>query len=147
MVELVFPEPDFKIRQFEGRAEIFDAIRSKWIVLGPEEWVRQNFIQWMVKCNGIPLASIAVEKTLKLGEQTRRFDVLVYDGQTEPWIMVECKSMDVKLDGSTLMQILSYHLTIPVEYLVITNGIECYVAQKKNGTAEWVPFFPKYLVP
>jgi hypothetical protein len=101
----------------------------------------------MVKRNGIPLASIAVEKTLKLGEQTRRFDLLVYDKQTQPWMMVECKSMDVKLDGSTLMQILSYHLAIPVEYLVITNGIECHVAQKKNGTAEWVPFFPKYLVP
>jgi hypothetical protein len=79
MVELVFPEPDFKIREQNGRPELFDAIRLKWVALGPEEWVRQNFIQWMVKRNGIPLASIAVEKTLKLGEQTRRFDVLVYD--------------------------------------------------------------------
>jgi hypothetical protein len=145
MVDLVFPEPEFKIRQLEGRAEIFDAIRSKWIVLGPEEWVRQNFIQWMVKRNGIPLASIAVEKTLKLGEQTRRFDVLVYDEQTQPWMMVECKSMDVKLDGSTLMQILSYHLAIPVEYLVITNGIECHVAQKKMGLPSGSHFFQNIL--
>ncbi|MEY4628168.1 MAG: hypothetical protein RLZZ595_494 [Bacteroidota bacterium] len=145
MVEMVFPEPDFRIREKDGRPEIFDTIRSKWIALGPEEWVRQNFIQWMVQCNNIPLSSIAVEKMLKLGEETKRFDLLVFDGQTKPWMMVECKSMDVELDGSTLMQILSYHLAIAVDYLVITNGIECHVAQKRNGTAEWVPFFPKYV--
>ena len=144
MVDLVFPEPEFKIRQLEGRAEIFDAIRSKWIVLGPEEWVRQNFIQWMVKRNGIPLASIAVEKTLKLGEQTRRFDVLVYDKQTQPWMMVECKAADVPLKAPVLMQILSYHLAIPVRYLVVTNGVECHVADKKKEIPEWVSFFPKH---
>jgi len=130
MVELVFPEPDFKIREQNGRPELFDVIRSKWVALGPEEWVRQNFIQWMEK--------------LTLGEENRRFDVLVYNNKTEPWMMVECKSMDVKLDESVLMQLLSYHLAIPVAYLVITNGIECYVAEKRNGTANWVPFFPEY---
>ena len=67
MVELVFPEPDFKIREQNGRPELFDVIRSKWVALGPEEWVRQNFIQWMVKNHRFPLAAIAVEKKLKLG--------------------------------------------------------------------------------
>jgi hypothetical protein len=147
MVELVFPEPDFKIREQNGRPELFDVIRSKWVALGPEEWVRQNFIQWMVKTHQFPLAAIAVEKKLTLGEESRRFDVLVYNNKTEPWMMVECKSMDVKLDESVLMQLLSYHLAIPVAYLVITNGIECYVAEKRNGTAEWVPFFPEYFSP
>jgi hypothetical protein len=84
MVELVFPEPDFKIREHNGRPELFDVIRSKWIALGPEEWVRQNFIQWMVKVNQIPLSAIAVEKQLKLGQESRRFDVLVYDGHLQP---------------------------------------------------------------
>jgi hypothetical protein len=144
MVELVFPEPDFKIREQNGRPELFDVIRSKWVALGPEEWVRQNFIQWMVKVNQIPLSAIAVEKQLKLGKESKRFDVLVYNARLQPWMMVECKSMDVKLDESVLMQLLSYHVAIPVDYLVITNGITCHVAEKKNGTAEWVPFFPKY---
>jgi hypothetical protein len=147
MVELVFPEPDFKIREHNGRPELFDVIRSKWIAIGPEEWVRQNFIQWMVKVYQIPLSAIAVEKQLKLGQESRRFDILVYDGHLQPWMMVECKSMDVKLDESVLMQLLSYHVAIPVDYLVITNGITCHVAEKINGTAEWVPFFPTYLHP
>jgi hypothetical protein len=147
MVELVFPEPDFKIREHNGRPELFDVIRSKWIAIGPEEWVRQNFIQWMVKVNQIPLSAIAVEKQLKLGQESRRFDVLVYDGHLQPWMMVECKSMDVKLDESVLMQLLSYHIAIPVDYLVITNGITCHVAEKRNGTANWVPSFPKYVNP
>jgi len=82
---------------------------------------------------------------LKLGQESRRFDVLVYDAQLQPWMMVECKSMEVKLDESALMQLLSYHVAIPVDYLVITNGITCHVAEKKNGTAKWVPFFPKYI--
>lgn len=147
MVELIFPEPDFKLRQHEGRPELFDAIRSKWVALGPEEWVRQNFIQWMVKVHQFPLSSIAVEKQFKLGQENRRFDVLVYDNNTKPWMMVECKSMDVELNESVLMQLLSYHLAMPVDYLVITNGIACHVAEKRNGTAQWIPFFPKYVQP
>lgn len=147
MVELIFPEPDFKLRQHEGRPELFDVIRSKWVTLGPEEWVRQNFIQWMVKTHQFPLTAIAVEKQFKLGQESRRFDVLVYDKHTKPWLMVECKSMEVELNESVLMQLLSYHLALPVDYLVITNGIVCHVAEKRNGTAQWVPFFPKYSQP
>jgi hypothetical protein len=93
MIEMVFPEPDFKLREQNGRPELFDVIRSKWVALGPEEWVRQNFIQWMVKVNQIPLSAIAVERQLKLGQENRRFDVLVYDNHLQPWMMVECKSM------------------------------------------------------
>ena len=147
MVEMVFPEPDFKIREQNGRPEIFDIIRSKWVALGPEEWVRQNFIQWMIKINQFPVSAIAVEKQLKIGQETKRFDVLVHDTDLQPWLLVECKSMEVKLDESVLMQLLSYHLSIPADYLVITNGITLHVAEKRNGTAYWVPFFPKYCIP
>jgi hypothetical protein len=147
MVEMVFPEPDFRIREQEGRPELFDVIRSKWVALQPEEWVRQNFIQWMVKVHHFPLSAIAVEKQIKLGEINRRFDLMVYDQSTRPWMMVECKAMDVPLDEAVLMQILAYQLAIPVDYLVITNGVTCHVAEKRNGTAHWVPYFPKYIFP
>lgn len=147
MVEMVFPEPDFKIREHDGRPEIFDSIRAKWISMGPEEWVRQNFIQWLVKVHQFPLAAIAIEKQIVVGELNRRFDLLVYDETFKPWMLVECKAMDVELNEAVLMQILSYHLAVPASYLVITNGVACYVAEKRNGTANWVPYFPKYEFP
>ena len=145
-MQLNFPTYNFKVKKVENRNYIFDIIRKKYVLLTPEEWVRQHLVHYLVNHCGCTPSLMAVEKGLTVNGLQKRFDVLVYDEQTQPWMMVECKSMDVKLDGSTLMQILSYHLVIPVEFLVITNGIECHVAQKKNGTAEWVPFFPKYLV-
>jgi hypothetical protein len=94
---------------------------------------------------GIPIISLYGSHKKPTQEDLKGIDVLVYDNHLQPWMMVECKSMEVKLDESVLMQLLSYHVAIPVDYLVITNGITCHVAEKKNGTAEWVPFFPKYI--
>ena len=144
MINLKFPEPDFKIREQGGQPEIFDGIRQKWVSLQPEEWVRQNFINWMTRVAGIPFHSIAVEKSLRLGNLMKRFDLLVFDSTTQPWMMVECKAADVPLKAPALMQILSYNLAIPVRYLVITNGVECHVADKKKEIPEWISFFPKH---
>ena len=145
MINLTFPEPDFKIREQGGQPEIFDGIRQKWVSLQPEEWVRQNFISWMTKVAGIPSHSIAVEKGLRLGNSMKRFDLLVFDSNTQPWMIVECKAADVPLKAPVLMQILSYNLAIPVRYLVVTNGIECHVADKKKEMPEWLSFFPKHV--
>jgi hypothetical protein len=144
MINLKFPEPDFKIREERGQPEIFDGIRQKWVALQPEEWVRQNFISWLTKAAGIPSNSIAVEKGLRLGNLMKRFDLLVFDSNTQPWMMVECKAADVPLKAPVLMQILSYNLAIPVRYLVVTNGVECHVADKKKEIPEWLSFFPKH---
>lgn len=144
MINLKFPEPDFKIREERGQPEIFDGIRQKWVALQPEEWVRQNFISWLTKAEGIPSHSIAVEKGLRLGNLMKRFDLLVFDSNTQPWMMVECKAADVPLKEPVLMQILSYNLAIPVRYLVVTNGVECHVADKKKEIPEWLSFFPKH---
>lgn len=144
MINLMFPEPDFKIRDANGHPEIFDAIRQKWVSLQPEEWVRQNFIRWMIKVASIPKGAIAVEKGLQLGEMAKRLDVLVFDRSTQPWMMIECKAPDVELKAPVLMQILSYNLVVPVRYLVITNGRECHVADKKKEIPEWLSFFPKH---
>jgi len=98
----------------------------------------------MIKVAGIPSQSIAVEKGLRLGNLMKRFDLLVFDSNTQPWMMVECKAADVPLKAPALMQILSYNLAIPVPYLVVTNGIECHVADKKKEIPEWLSFFPKH---
>lgn len=144
MINLVFPKPDFKIRELHGKPEIFDGIRLKWVALQPEEWVRQNFINWMINIATIPKNSIAVEKSLQLGEMVKRFDLLVFDQSIQPWMMVECKSPDIELRAPVLMQILAYNIAMPVQYLVITNGKECHVADKKKEMPEWLSFFPEH---
>jgi hypothetical protein len=92
-----------------------------------------------------PGSLIAVEKELFLGELTKRFDILVYDRNHLPWMMIECKSMGVHLDENVLLQILRYHIAIPVPYIVITNGSYCAAFQKINGQLAELKELPGYL--
>lgn len=133
MLFIQYPEPAFRIKKEEGRELLFDRLRKKWVVLTPEEWVRQNFISYLTETLSYPQSLIAVEKEFRLGELKKRFDILVYDNQHEPWLMVECKAMDIELNDSVLQQLLRYHISLPVEYLVITNGKHCFGFRKMNG--------------
>lgn len=122
MVVINYPEPAFRIRKQDSGEKIFDPLRKKWVVLTPEEWVRQNFIQFMVSKKKYPPSMVAVEREIKLGEMKKRFDVLVFNSQHEPWLMVECKAMDIQLDENVLQQALRYNISIPVSFIIITNG-------------------------
>ena len=102
MIIINYPEQDFRIKKEEGKESIFDKLRKKWIILTPEEWVRQNFIKYLIEDKKYPSSLIATEKELRLGELKKRFDILVYDKNHKPWLMVECKSMEVKLDEAVL---------------------------------------------
>lgn len=133
MIKIVYPPPAFKIGKREGAECIFDPFRKKWIVLTPEEWVRQNFLQYLVQTLHYPASLIAVEKETRLGELKKRFDILVYDKAHSPWLMVECKATDVELNEPVLQQVLRYNISLPVTYLVITNGIHCMAWHKING--------------
>ena len=140
----MYPPYSYKIKEEEGKELIFDASRKIWIRLTPEEWVRQNFLQYLQQVMNYPGSLIAVEKELSLGELTKRFDILVYDRNHLPWMMVECKSMGVQLDESVLLQILRYHIAIPVPYIVITNGSYCAAFQKVNGQLAELKELPGY---
>jgi predicted type IV restriction endonuclease len=144
MILLDFPEPYFKTRQEGDRPSIFDAIRQRWVSLTPEEWVRQNIIQWLLLRHGLPKAAISVEKEIRLGSMSKRFDLLIYDRETRPWMMVECKADTVELNEVTLMQILSYNLAMPVDYLMVTNGKQCHLAQINTAEPSWINTFPAY---
>lgn len=91
-------------------------------MLTPEEWVRQNFIQYLIQVKSYPSALIAIEKEIWLGEIKKRFDVLVYDRNHHPWMMIECKEMNVPLSDSVLQQVLRYNVSVPVQFILITNG-------------------------
>ena len=144
MVAIQYPEPAFRIKKQEGREYIFDGQRRKWLLLTPEEWVRQNFVQYLVRVKKYPAAFIALEKEIFLGELKKRFDILVYDREHKPWMMIECKGMDVSLDDEVLSQVLRYNISVPVPYLVITNGSYCFAASRKNGKLESLEEIPAF---
>ncbi len=144
MITPVYPEPDFRFREVDGRRQIFDQCRRRWVVLTPEEWVRQNTIRWMVMSLGYPSSLIAVERELSLGELRKRFDIVIHDRKHQPWMMVECKAPAVSLGESVLMQLLRYNLSIPVTYLMVTNGEECHVAQRDGMDLKWLSELPKF---
>lgn len=119
------------------RELIFDEVRKRWIILTPEEWVRQNFLNYLIQVKKYPASLIAVEKEIKLGDLDKRFDIVVYDRNTKPWMIIECKEMNVPLDKTVLDQVLRYNITLQVPYLVITNGSYCMaISFEKNAMIE-----------
>lgn len=142
MIEVNFPEPSFRLKKEKDVEFIFDPIRKQWIVLNEEEWVRQNFIQYLVQKLNYPAAFIAVEKEIMLGELKKRFDILVYDANHVPWMMIECKAATISLNSSTLQQALRYNISVPVPFLVITNGHYTYGWQKIGIDLKLIPQMP-----
>ena len=114
--------PDFRIKKEGEKRYIFDTIRKMWLLLTEEEWVRQNFVAYLIRELKYPSALIALEKEIFLNELKKRFDILVYDKTHQPWMMVECKAPTVTLTEDVLQQVLRYNVSVPVKYLVITNG-------------------------
>ena len=132
MILINYPEPVFNIKKENGKEFILDLLRKKWIALTPEEWVRQNFIQVLIHSYNYPTSLIAVEKEIMLGELKKRFDILVYDKDHKPWMMVECKAATVVLNEKVFDQLLRYNQALPVSFLIITNGNATYCWQKKR---------------
>ena len=142
MIKVRFPEPDFKITKEGEKRYIFDAIRKMWLVLTEEEWVRQNFVAYLIKELKYPSALIALEKEIFLNGLKKRFDILVYDKTHQPWMMVECKAPSVTLTEDVLQQVLRYNVSVPVKYLVITNGEGTVVWEKKETGLELLHEMP-----
>jgi len=142
MLTINYPKPEFRLKKEGSKEFIFDMLRKKWLQLTPEEWVRQNFVQYLIKVKGYSSSLIAVEKEIQLGELKKRFDILVYDSNHRPWMMIECKAGEVKLDESVLQQVLRYNMSVPVEYIVITNGNLSYAWQKKNSGLDDISELP-----
>ncbi len=123
MQTLNLPPYQFKLKQLGLRTQIFDAIRKKYVVLTPEEWVRQNFLQFLIQDKKFPSSLIAVEAGLKYNQLQKRMDVLVYDKLGSPHLMVECKAPEVKITQDVFDQIARYNMVFKVKYLVVTNGL------------------------
>lgn len=144
MIYIEYPEYSFKIKKENNSDIIFDNFRKIWVNLTPEEWVRQNILQYITIVKNYPASLIAIEKEISLGELKKRCDVVVYDKQMKPWMIIECKEMNVPLTEKVLDQILRYQITLPAKYLLVTNGSYCYGFKKKESSfteIEEVPFY------
>ena len=145
MIKIYYPPHPFKIREPERKKEeIWDELRKLWVRLTPEEWVRQNFIQYLLQVKKYPASYIAVERKIKLGELDKRFDLLVFDKSAQPWMLVECKGTEEKLDDRVRWQVLRYNMAIPIKYIVITNGTQCHAFIKGLLDFEEIPVLPAY---
>jgi predicted type IV restriction endonuclease len=129
MQKLKLPDYQLKMRMENQRQEIFDAFRKRFFVLTPEEWVRQNFLHYLVREKGFPAQRIAVEKGLKVNGMHRRFDAVVFDAQARARVLLEFKAPEVKLSQKTFDQASVYNLSLGVDYLIISNGMMHYAAR------------------
>ena len=142
MIKINYPPYQPKIKTTAGKEFIFDNVRKRWVIFTPEEWVRQNFLKYLVVIKNYPAALIAVEKLIKLGDLKKRFDIVLYDNNHHPWMIVECKEMSVALDTKVLDQVLRYNVTLQVPYLVITNGSYCYAFEIADGQMKAIDGLP-----
>lgn len=129
MQELNLPPYQFNLIREDKKTKIFDAIRKRYLVLTPEEWVRQNFIEFLVQERNFPRGLIAVEKGLKLNGMQKRTDILVYSKTAKPLLMVECKAPEVKIEQKVFDQVARYNIHFQLPYLVVTNGLSHYCAK------------------
>ena len=132
MIKINYPTIKPKVRRSETNEEIFCLIRKKWLVITPEEWVRQNFLLYLIHELKYPASLISVEKKISIGELNRRFDIVVYSKNMQPLIVVECKEMEVILSEATILQVLRYNTELQATFLVVTNGISCAAFEKTN---------------
>jgi hypothetical protein len=121
LTKVVFEQYDFRFREENGVKQIFDPVRKKYVSLTPEEWVRQHVIHYLLS-KGYPASLIAIERGIEVNDTQKRFDVVVYDRDTKPLIIVECKAQNEKIDQQVYMQIAAYNLNLKAKFFWLTNG-------------------------
>lgn len=145
MLTLTLPAFDYKIRKQNGTVMIFDVIRKKYVTLTPEEWVRQHLIHYLVREKGYPQSLIAVEKEINLYGLKRRFDVVCYNRQSEPYLIVECKAPAIALSQQVFDQVFRYNLVMAAPYVAITNGIKHFCGSlSADKTFSFLSDFPSF---
>jgi len=137
MQPLNFPAYTFRFKNSENKIAIFDEIRKKFILLSPEEWVRQHVVQFLMMEKKYPKSLINVEKVLKINGLTKRYDVVVFNKDGSIFILVECKAPEIKISQHTFDQIARYNLTLKADFLMVTNGHNHYFCQMDFETERY----------
>lgn len=129
MQDLNFPKYPFRFKNSENKISIFDTIRKRFVLLQPEEWVRQHCVQYLLNELNFPKSLVNVEKELHVNGLKKRYDIVVYNSDGGIHLVVECKAPNVTIDQDTFDQIARYNLTLKATYLMVTNGINHYYCQ------------------
>ncbi|GAB4162989.1 MAG: type I restriction enzyme HsdR N-terminal domain-containing protein [Winogradskyella sp.] len=129
MQKLNFPQFDYRFKSTENKVSIFDVIRKKFIVLQPEEWVRQHCVHYLIKEKNYPRSLINVEKELSINGLKKRYDIVIFNTDGSILLIVECKSYDITINQDTFDQIARYNLALNAEFLMVTNGLNHYYCQ------------------
>ena len=148
MRQLNFKQYSFRFKNRENKPLIFDVVRKKFMVLTPEEWVRQNTIQYLVKELNIPLSLINVEKQIKLHGTIKRYDIVTFNPDGSIHLIVECKADSIKISQDTFDQIARYNLVLKSTFLMVTNGMDHYYCKmdlqnKRYSFLETLPDYQK----
>ncbi len=144
--QLNLPEYSFRITGKEGEKMILDTIRKKFVRLTPEEWVRQNFVRYLVHEGRYPPGLIAIEVMSKYNNLKKRVDILVHDRSGKPVMIVECKSSGVEINDKVFDQIVCYNMGFRVPYLIVTNGLDHFACRIdiENSKYEFLNVIPLY---
>jgi len=129
MLKLNFPEYSFRFKNSENKRLIFDPIRKKFMMLTPEEWVRQHTLQFLIQEKGYSASLINVEKQLNLHGTKKRYDIVVFNPNGSIFLIVECKAPTIEINQETFDQIARYNLVTQAAYLMVTNGIDHFYCQ------------------
>jgi predicted type IV restriction endonuclease len=146
MQKLNFPFYTFRFKNSENKVSIFDEIRKKFIILTPEEWVRQHVVQFLLDEKKYPKSLINVEKVLKVNGLRKRYDVVVFNSDGSIFILIECKAPEIKISQATFDQIARYNMTMNSEFLMVTNGLNHYFCQMdfENEKYTFLENLPNY---
>jgi hypothetical protein len=147
---LYYQPQDFRTSLRGREVYVWDVFRKKWILLTPEEWVRQNLLRHLTVEKKYPASLIAVERLVRVGERNRRFDAVIFSAQGSPWMLIECKAAHEAVDEAALSQLLAYQSELKAPYLVLTNGevLHCWHIQQGQALpCSSFPHFPTGLSP
>jgi hypothetical protein len=146
MQKLNLPTYNFKFKSSENKTLIFDKLRKKYMVLTPEEWVRQHFVYFLIEEKKYPVSLIAIEKQLTINNLKKRSDILVFNTDGKPEIIVECKAPSIKITQDSFDQIARYNLKLKANYLIVTNGLEHFYCKMdfKKETYVFLKMIPDY---
>ena len=125
-MEINLPPYEIKLREHEGKRQIFDFLRRRYVALTPEEWVRQHFVHYLMAYKGYPKGLLTNEVELSVGEKKLRCDTLLYNKALQPQMIIEYKSPEIELTQRVFNQITTYNFLLHVDYLVVSNGRQHY---------------------
>jgi len=147
--KLNFPEFSFRFKNSENKVSIFDCIRKKFVILQPEEWVRQHCVQYLIQVKGYPISLINVEKQLIINDLKKRYDIVIFNPNGSIHLVIECKAPKINIDQTTFDQIARYNTELNATYLMVTNGINHYYCQMdfENKQYQFLKDIPEYSQP